>query len=240
MIETVLETPTTEERPSSAPAFMVNSPTLNPFVTPAAVTFVKSVDHFDLEWTDERCTAPIQSAMELAEEFVARSRQEAERHSASPRALTNLGVALMAAGEADEAIEAFETTLRLNDQHYPALAHLARLRLVRGELPEAEQLATRLRELFPRDAVAPMMLGCIALRREHADHAVREITMASKLDESSALPRFLLGMVLLGHAAEQGRYCASAQGDAARQSIANTSARTRRGVRGVWRPRACD
>ena len=198
MIETVLKTPTSEEQLSSAPAFMVNSPTLNPFVTPGSVAFVKSDDHFDLKWTDERRTAPTPSAIKLADEFVARSRQDAKRHSASPRALTNLGVALMAAGEVDEAIEAFEATLKLDDRHFPALAHLARLRLLRDELPEAEQFATKLRELFPRDAVAPLLLGCIALRRGHANHAVREITAAAKLDKGSALAHYLLGMVLLG------------------------------------------
>ena len=198
MIEIVLETPTTEERPSSAPAFMVQPPTLNPFVMPGSVALIKSDDHFDLEWINERHTAPTLSAIKLVDEFVARSRKEAERHSVSPRALTNLGVALVAAGKVEEAIGAFEGTLRLDGRHYPALAHLARLRLLQDELPKAEQVATRLRELFPGDAVAPMLLGCIALRRGHADHAVREIAAAAKLDKGSALPHYLLGMVLLG------------------------------------------
>ena len=198
MIEAVLRPPTTEERLSSAPAFMVNSPTLNPFVTPGSVVFVKTDDHFDLEWTDERRTAPTPSAIKLADEFIARSRREADRHSGSPRALTNLGVALMAAGEADDAIETFEATLRLDDRHFPALAHLARLRLLGDELREADQLATKLRKLYPRDAVAPLLLGCIALRRGDAEQAVRELTIAAKLDKGSALPHYLLGMVLLG------------------------------------------
>ena len=81
MIENVLVATTTEQQPSSAPAFMVDSPTLNPFVAPRSVILVKSAGHFDLEWADEQRTALMPSAIELAEEFVARSRQEAERHS---------------------------------------------------------------------------------------------------------------------------------------------------------------
>ena len=198
MIEIVLENPTSEERPSSAPTFMVNSPTLNPFIAPGPVAVVESDDHFDVEWTDERSVKPTQSAVELAEESVARSKREARLHSGSSRARTNLGVALMAADRVPEAIEAFQEALRLDGHHYPALAHLARLRLVQDDLSDAERLATRLRELFPRDAVARMMLGLIALRRKHADLAIQELTAASKLDASSALPIYLLGMVLLG------------------------------------------
>ena len=198
MIETVLENQTSEERPSLAPTFMVNSPTLNPFVALSPVTVVESDDHFDLEWTDERCATPTQSAVNLAEEFVARSKRDADMHPSSPRARTNLGVALIAADRVPEAIDAFKEALRLDGSHYPALAHLARLRLLQDDLSDAERLSNRLRELFPRDAVARMMLGWIALRRGNADHAVREITAASKLDAGSALPNYLLGMVLLG------------------------------------------
>ena len=198
MIEIVLDNPTAEERPSSAPTFLVNSPTSNPFVAPGPVAVVESDDHFDLKWTDDRWAQPTQSAVKFAEEFVARSKREAQLHSASPRAWTNLGVALMAADRTPEAIDAFKEALRLDGNHYPALAHLARLRLVQDDLSEAERLANKLHELFPRDAVARMMLGWIALRRGHADHAIREITAASKLDAGSALPHYLLGMVLLG------------------------------------------
>lgn len=197
MIETVLDTPATEERPSSAPVFMVNSPALNPFVAPGAVSFVESEDHLVLEWTDEGWRVPAPSGAELAEEFVGRCRREAERHSASPRALTNLGVALMAAGDIEEAMDAFAAALKLDGRHYPALAYLARLRLTRDEVDDAERLAKRLKDIFPRDAVARMMLGCIALRQGDGNRALQEIEAACKLDERSALPSYLLGMILL-------------------------------------------
>src|SRR3989442_7103656 len=198
MIEAVLEAPTAEERPSLASVFMVNSPAVNPFVMPGPVAFTKSDDHFDVEWTDERDGPSSRAAADLAHEFVSRSRRDVERHPDSPRAFTNLGAALMTAGDVDEAIKTFETALRLERFHYPALAHLARARFLRDELSAAEQLAATLREHFPLDAVASMMLGCIAVRRDRAEDAVRELTVAVKLDEKSALPHYLLGMVLLG------------------------------------------
>ena len=197
MIEMVLDNLATEERASPAPAFLVNSPTLNPFVAPGPVVVVERDEHFDLEWTNEDGARPTQSAANLAEEFVVRSKREAQLHSRSPRAWTNLGVALLAADRGPEATEAFGEALRRDGEHYPALAHLARLRLVEDNLFEAERLATRLHELFPQDAVARMMLGWIALRRGDGDQAVREITAAAKLDPASALPKYLLGMVCL-------------------------------------------
>ena len=188
----------TEERGSSEPAFRVNSPTLNPFVVPGPVAIVESEDHFDLEWIDEGDVTPTASATQVAEEFVARSSREAQLHSSSPRAWTNLGVALLTAHRGPEAMQAFGEALARDPNHYAALAHLARLRLVQDDLSEAERLATILRERFPRDAVARMMLGWVALRRGNADQAIQDITVAAKLDPGSALPNYLLGMVFLG------------------------------------------
>lgn len=197
MIETALETSTTEEQPSLGPVFMVKSPAINPFVVAGPVAFVKTDNKLDLEWTRETDSPSSQAAAELAEEFVSRCKREVQRHPDSPRAFTNLGAALMTSGDVDEAIKAFQAALKLERFHYPALAHLANARLLREELSEAERLAVTLKEHFPRDSVASLMLGWIAVRQGRAVEAIREITIAAKLDEKSALPHYLLGMVLL-------------------------------------------
>ncbi len=104
----------------------------------------------------------------------------------------------MASGHIDEAIEAFQTALKFSKLHYAALAHLARARFLRMEFAEAGQLAAVLTANFSRDAVGPLLKGCIAARLGRVEEAIHELTVAVALDEKSALPHFLLGMVLLG------------------------------------------
>lgn len=202
MIDALLATPTVEESPSHEPEFRVNSPAANPFVTPGPINIVRSDDHFEIEWGDEEFFAT-QAAAEFAEDVLLRSSRDVERHLSSPRARTNLGVALMNAGRIDEAVREFEAALEIDPTHYPALAHLARAKFLEGRLEEAQRLANELRRRFPNDAVAPMMLACLAIRRDESDMAIAELRNAAKLDPRSPLPRYLLGMVFLSVRREQ-------------------------------------
>ena len=187
-----------EERPLVGPVFSVNSPAVNPFVSPGSVAFIKTDDHLDLQWVNEMDGPASRAGEDLGEEFIARSRCEAERHPDSARAHTNLGAAFMASGHLDEAVEAFQTALKFNKLHYAAIAHLARARFLRNELAEAGRLADLLSANFSRNAVGQLLKGCIAARQGRVDDAVRDLKVAVAFDEKSALPRFLLGMVLLG------------------------------------------
>jgi tetratricopeptide (TPR) repeat protein len=200
VIDELLAPSTVAESPSRAPEFRVNSPAVNPFITPGPIAITRSHenDYFDLEWTEGDQLSPTQASASFIDDVVERSKRDAARHAQSPRAWTNLGSALMGAGQIDEAVGAFERALALDSSHYPAAAHLARVKFLQGELDEAWDRALALGKQFPDDAVAPMMLAGVAVRRGQFDLAIEQLTLATTLDAKSPLPPYLLGMVLLG------------------------------------------
>jgi len=198
VIETALPTSTTEELPSPAPLFRVDSPAVNPFVTPGPISFTRTDDHLGLAWDDEAIAPDNRESVRLAEDFVSQSRRDVERYPNSPRSLANLGAALMAAGREAEAVEAFGMAVAIDPANYTALAHLARVHLLRDELDAAATFAGTLRVHYPTDPVPSLILGCVAVRRGDVETAVRELKSAANADRNSTLPHYLLGMVLLG------------------------------------------
>ena len=186
-----------EDLPSGEPDFRVNSPASNLLIAAGPIDVVKSDDHVDLEWGEPDYKTLTHEEESFVTNAVARSERDVEKHPDSPRAITNLGVALINAEQLDKAIVAFESALAFDPTHYGALAHLMMVQFRRGEVDQAESIAVSLRQRFPTDAVGPIMLARIAMLRGRYQRAVAELEDAVRLDQKSALPRYLLGMVSL-------------------------------------------
>ena len=186
-----------EDLPSDEPEFRVNSPASNLFIMAGPIDVVKSDDRIDLAWREPDYQARTLEGENFLADAIARSKRDVDKHPGSPRVRTNFGVALMNADQVDKAIVEFESALTIDPSHYAALAHLVTARFRRGEVDQAERLATSLRQQFPTDTVGPIMLACIVMRHGQSERAVAALEDAVRLDQKSPLPRYLLGMVLM-------------------------------------------
>ena len=177
----------------------MNSPASDHVIAASPIGVVKSDDDIHLAWREPDNQLGTHEAENFLDDAVAHSSRAVAKHPRSPRARTNLGVALMNADQIDEAIGEFELALSIDSSHYPALAHLMTARFRRGEVDQAERLAASLRQQFPTDTVSQIMLACIAVRNGQSERAVAVLEEAIRLDPKSPLPRYLLGMVLMAH-----------------------------------------
>jgi tetratricopeptide (TPR) repeat protein len=101
-------------------------------------------------------------------------------------------------GRPAEAVERFETALRLDAAHVPSLVHLGRVLLELNRLDEAEPRYRRAMEVDPECAAAFVGLGKIALaRRDHAA-AVDHLETARRLDPQATEMNYPLGLAYRG------------------------------------------
>lgn len=196
-METLSTTQKMEDLPSDDPTFRVNSPASDFLIATGPIDVLKSDDQIHFEWREPIPQVRTHEAENFLGDAVTRSRRDVDKHPESPRARTNLGVALMNADQVDEAIDEFESALSIDPSHYAALAHLVTARLHRREFNQAKFLAGSLRQKFPADPIGPIMLACIAVRHGQSEQAIAELEDAVRLDKKTPLPRYLLGMVLM-------------------------------------------
>src|SRR5713226_1807395 len=94
------------------PRFLLDPPSTNRFVSAPSVSFIQHKDRLGVELSDDYAAlSATASSAEISEEFLERSRRDAERYPGSPRAHVNLGHALMNCGRLDESGVEFERAL---------------------------------------------------------------------------------------------------------------------------------
>ena len=200
MIGEPFATPQIREEPSSGPQFTVRSPAPGSFVFNGTIDVIKSGRHFDLTWRESDHPPQTVREDEFLTNILARSRREVERFPTSSRARTNLAAALMNANRIDQAVQEFEAALNIDENNYSALAGLAAARLRQGNFDGAEGILRALRQHYPHHPAGPVMAAFLAVQRGMTDTALDFLQQAVTLDSKSALPRYLLGMVLMsGH-----------------------------------------
>ena len=197
MIREAFATPEICDQPSPGPEFSVHPPAPNTFVFSGTIDVIKSGKRFDLMWRESEFPTQAPKADEFLSDALARSQRDVERFPTSPRARTNLAVVLMHAEQTDQAIDEFETALKLDSSYYSALAGLAAAKLRQGDFDHAENVVHTLRERFPHSAAAPVMMAFIAMQRGLTNAAIDALREAISLDSKATLPRYLLGMVLM-------------------------------------------
>ncbi len=148
--------------------------------------------------TDPLGEAEIASVCAILDAAVERARQEVERFSLSARAHTNLGLALLNRGRLEAAEAEFERALELDPRYRFATVNLGRVRIWQDRLEDAERLFADLRVAHSTDLDPIMGLAAVAVRRKDLAQATRLLERAVELKPGAVLPRFHLGMALLG------------------------------------------
>lgn len=169
----------------------------NPLVPTAPMLFKREGEDVTVEWPSEAEHVQAIGSGQIGNDVIERSQRDVRKHPHSSRALTNLGLAFLSAGNSDDAMASFRKALQIDAHSYVASTHLAKTLVNRGKFDEAEQLYKRLAETFP-DAVTPMMsLAHLAMRRDDFIAAERIIRDVIKLGTKSPVPHYQLATVLI-------------------------------------------
>ncbi|MEP7011179.1 MAG: tetratricopeptide repeat protein [Acidobacteriota bacterium] len=120
-----------------------------------------------------------------------------ERNPTAWIAYNNLGVAQVAAGRTDEAIENYKQALALHPQFFQATSNLAELYLAQGRADLAEPLYEKLVVIAPGNAVGQYQLGAARLRQGRTAEAVDRFERALSLNPGLAAAQARLGDMAL-------------------------------------------
>jgi tetratricopeptide (TPR) repeat protein len=112
-----------------------------------------------------------------------------------------LGNVLRAAGRMEEALKAFQQSLRVDSRRAAPLFNIGQLLQHAGRFDEAAAIYDKAKALDPDDARLHISLGALALARDQYDQAVRSYRRAAELDPLSSDAQHGLGMAFL----DQGR-----------------------------------
>jgi serine/threonine-protein kinase len=115
--------------------------------------------------------------------------------------VSNLAVALRAAGKLDEAIACDERALRLDPGYAPAHNNLGLVMRDRGKLDEAQGSFQRAIEANPKFVHAHMNLGNLLRRKGETAEAIACYQEAARLSPGNGAPDYSIGLIM----AEQGR-----------------------------------
>ena len=169
----------------------------NPLVPTAPVLFTRKGEEVTVEWPSEVEQLQSLGPDQIASDVIERSQRDVEKHPGSSRALTNLGLAFLAAGKLDDAMASFRGALQVDSQSYVAATSLAKTLVKRGRFDEAEQLYRELAASFPSAATPMMSLAYLAMRRDDFSSAERIIRDVIRLGTKSPVPHYHLATVLI-------------------------------------------
>lgn len=145
-----------------------------------------------------------------------------ERNPAAWIAYNNLGVAQIAAGRTEEAIENYKRAVELHPQFFQASSNLAELYLAQGRMDLAEPLYEKLVVIAPGNAVGQYQLGMARLRRGRTAEAAERFERALRLQPGMASASARLGDLALARG--DWNQAIARYGEAARREPANGSA----------------
>jgi Tfp pilus assembly protein PilF len=174
---------------------VVQPPLKNPLLSSTPIAVTHTGEGVDVEV--DLCPYEQVSTDNVLERFIERAQRDVERHPDSARAHTNLGLALLNAGNTSNAIKEFEVALQRESGDYVAAMNLARVKLALGDLEAAEERFQGILRHFPQDASSLMNLAFICMRRDDFQRARQLLYDVVVNDEKASVPRYHLAMVLL-------------------------------------------
>ncbi len=113
-------------------------------------------------------TEPAESTLEG---IIARCLRDVQRYPDSLRPRITLGLALLNANRLSDASMQLQAALKLDPRSYLALTSLARVYLLNGEPDAAEELATVLSDIHPRNAMPDVIRALVAFKRGELSRA---------------------------------------------------------------------
>lgn len=180
-----------------APQFTVGVPRVNPLAANSILSLTKGVGGVDLDSIGEFKDQEAVDNETLLSRMIDRSRREVERRPDSARSHTNLGIALLNAGQVEAARIEFETALRTSPKHYIASTSLARIEVEVGNFDRAEQIYTEIQAHYPKNATPLVSLAQIAMKRHDWLGAERLFKKAIQMGHRAVTARYNLAMVCL-------------------------------------------
>jgi tetratricopeptide (TPR) repeat protein len=115
------------------------------------------------------------------------------------KAYDQLGLCYAGLNQTDEAIQAYQQAIRLNQQqtlHWPwPSMNLGTLLLRLERLEEAEAHLRESLAIDPRFPVAHLRLGQVLEKKERYEEAIAELEQAARLDPTYPEPHFALGRI---------------------------------------------
>lgn len=178
--------------------YELDPPCTNTFIPCATVSFIQQTGRVDIRWTEGFLHAAGTSASgKILDEILARAQRDLDRFPKSPRAHTNLGLALINRGQLEEASEEFEAALKLDAGHYVAAVNLARVRVTQGKFDQAKRLYSQMQDRNPSDIAPPMGLAYIIMREGDFLSAIGKLKQVVRLDDKSALARYQLAVAFM-------------------------------------------
>lgn len=169
----------------------------NPLVPTAPISFKREGEDVIVEWPEGTERLHPLGSEQIAADLIERSERDVARHPRSARAVTNLGLAFLAARKFDNATRSFRDALELDPANYVAAINLAKA-LVRSEdYDEAQELYRRLAARFPEAATPLMSLAHLVMRRGDFAEAEKILRDVIKLGVGGPVPHYQLAIVLI-------------------------------------------
>jgi Tfp pilus assembly protein PilF len=125
-----------------------------------------------------------------------------QRRPENPWGHYMLGLSSWKAGQLDEAVAAFEESIRLDSTHVKSYLNLGRVLLDQAKPKEALTRVTAAAEIDPTSSEVHRMLGRVRTSLEQPDSAMTEYRVALSFDENDVWSMNNLGLLLI----QQERY----------------------------------
>ena len=172
------------------PKFTVRAPSVNPLAAGSTFSVTEGSNGVAVDSLEERVFPKETSKDTFGSRMIARSKREVERRPHSARAHTNLGIAMLNAGEIASARNELEVALKIDKAHYVAATTLGRIEVEAGNFDRAISIYEELRRRYPQNATPVVSLAHIAMKRQ--DWKTAEALLRESID--------------LGHRALTARY----------------------------------
>ena len=177
--------------------FSADAPTTNPPMAASSLDITRTESGMDFS-VAKKVEGPEPRQVErVLQDVINRCKRDLEVHPQDPRAMLNLALASINAGDSDAGLEMLKEVLRIEPENYVALASLGLLFFNRGNLRSAEETYLRVHSEYPKDPAALINLASIALRNGDFIHAAEYLEKAATLDGCSTMAKHLLAMILL-------------------------------------------
>jgi tetratricopeptide (TPR) repeat protein len=179
------------------PQFTVRAPRVNPLAAGSTFAVTKGAHGIGLDSLDELQPQTEIESRTLSSRMIARCKREIERRPNSARAHTNLGIALLNAGQLASAKSEFETALRIDPTHYVAATSLGRIEVETGYFDRAVRIYEDLRRYYPKNATPLVSLAHMAMKRQDWINAERLLRDAINMGHRALTARYNLAMIQL-------------------------------------------
>jgi|ERR1041385_5484559 tetratricopeptide (TPR) repeat protein len=193
----IVTTDTREARQAEQDAqFNVAPPRFSPLAANGPLSFTKNEDTFDIH-----CGPVVEEyagcVSQISARLIERSRRDVEKRPGSAKAHTNLGIALLNAGNVTHATEEFERALSINPKQYVAGTSLAKIKVDMGDFDIAANIYRDLQCHYPLNSTLVLSLAQIAIRKEEYEQAVQLLREAIRFGHKAVTAKYYLAMVLL-------------------------------------------